>query len=66
MTGVLVCEDADDMRAMLQPDVVLSGFGPEPLGDRGDTVDAHLPKTADLATVRRTLLEVAAERPQDR
>jgi DNA-binding NarL/FixJ family response regulator len=124
VTGVLVCEDADDMRAMLregleedpalrvvgeaadgdaavsqagalQPDVVLldlampgpgpaevvaalrraapaagivvlSGFGPERLGDRGDTLDAYLPKTADLATVRRTLLQVAAEGAQGR
>ena len=124
MTGVLVCEDADDMRAMLregleedpalrvvgeaadgdaavrlagslQPDVVLldlampgpepaevvaglrvaapgagivvlSGFGPERLGDNGDTVDAYLPKTADLAAVRRTLLEVAAQNARHR
>jgi DNA-binding NarL/FixJ family response regulator len=124
VTGVLVCEDADDMRAMLrdgldedpalhvvgeaadgdaavrlagslQPDlvlldlampgpepaevvaglrlaaptagiVVLSGFGAERLGDGGSTVDAYLPKTADLATVRRTLLQVAADGAQRR
>jgi DNA-binding NarL/FixJ family response regulator len=114
MTGVLVCDDAPDMRAMLrdaldadprlrvvgeardgsdtlrlaaalQPDVVLldigmpgpapadvvagvrraapdaaivvlSGYGPERLGSGiADEVVAHLPKTTDLAAVRRTL-----------
>lgn len=114
MTGVLVCDDADEMRAMLrdaldadpglrvvgeagdgdaalrlaaalQPDVVLldigmpgpapddvvagvrraapaaaivvlSGYGPERLA-RGaaEEVHAHLPKTTDLDSVRRTL-----------
>jgi DNA-binding NarL/FixJ family response regulator len=117
VTGVLVCDDAPDMRALLrdaldadpglevvgeaadgatalalaealQPDVVLldigmpgpgagavvtgvrraapdaaivvlSGFGPERLGARvSDEVSAHLPKTTDLAAVRRTLREV--------
>ncbi len=119
MTGVLLCEDAEDMRAMLreglqddaslrvvgeaadgdaavrqaaalQPDVVLldlgmpgpeagdvvaglrraapgagivvlSGFGPERLRDGAASVDAYLPKTADLATVRGTLLRVAGD-----
>ncbi|MEA2383420.1 MAG: hypothetical protein QOH72_3391 [Solirubrobacteraceae bacterium] len=118
MTGVLVCDDAPDMRALLrdaldadpalevvgeagdgsdalrlaaalQPDVVLldigmpgpdvadviagvrraapgtaivvlSGYGPERLasGIAGEVV-AHLPKTTDLAAVRRTLLAAA-------
>ena len=119
MTGVLVCDDAPDMRALLrdaldadpglyvvgeaadgaaalrlaetlQPDVVLldigmpgpgagtvvtgvrraapeaaivvlSGFGPERLGPQASAeVSAHLPKTADLAAVRRTLREAGA------
>jgi DNA-binding NarL/FixJ family response regulator len=38
--------------------VVLSGYGPERLGARvGEAVAAHLPKTADLDSVRRTLLD---------
>jgi DNA-binding NarL/FixJ family response regulator len=120
VTGVLVCDDAPDMRALLrdaldadpalevvgeaadggatlrlaaalQPDVVLldigmpgpdpgavvagvrraaplaaivvlSGFGPERLDARASgEVSAHLPKTVDLAVVRRTLRE-AGER----
>jgi DNA-binding NarL/FixJ family response regulator len=119
MTGVLVCDDAPDMRALLrdaldadpalevvgeagdgsdalrlaaalQPDVVLldigmpgpdaadviagvrraapgtaivvlSGYGPERLASGiADEVVAHLPKTTDLAAVRRTLLAAAA------
>ena len=41
--------------------VVLSGFGPERLGPRASAeVSAHLPKTADLAAVRRTLREAGA------
>jgi|KBSSwiStaDraftv2_1062776.scaffolds.fasta_scaffold1779174_2 DNA-binding NarL/FixJ family response regulator len=119
MTGVLVCEDAPDMRALLrdvldadpglrvvgeahdgsaalrlagqlQPDVVLldigmpgppsrdvvegvrrvapsaaivvlSGYGPDRLGpEASDQVAAHLPKTTDLATLRRTLREAGA------
>jgi chemotaxis response regulator CheB len=118
MTGVLVCDDAADMRAMLrdaleadpglevvgeaadgcdalrlaaalQPDVVLldiampgpgtaevvagvrraapgaaivvlSGYGPERLESGvADEVVAHLPKTTELAAVRRTLLAAA-------
>jgi DNA-binding NarL/FixJ family response regulator len=114
MTGVLVCEDAPDMRALLrdaldgdpglevvgeagdgddalrlaealQPDVVLldigmpgpatadvvagvraaapdaaivvlSGYGPERLHpDVAGEIVAHLPKTTDLAAIRRTL-----------
>jgi DNA-binding NarL/FixJ family response regulator len=36
--------------------VVLSGYGPERLDARvADEVHAHLPKTTDLASVRRTL-----------
>jgi len=119
VTGVLVCDDAADMRALLrdaldadpglevvgeaadgaaalrmaealQPDVVLldlampgpgagvvvagvrraapdaaivvlSGFGLERLGaDAAGEVVAHLPKTTDLAIVRRTLREAGA------
>jgi len=114
VTGVLVCDDAADMRALLrdaldgdpglyvmgeaadgddalrlamtlQPDVVLldigmpgpgadavvaglreaapeaaivvlSGFGPERLdASAAEAIAAHLPKTADLAVVRRTV-----------
>jgi chemotaxis response regulator CheB len=119
VTGVLVCDDAPDMRALLrdaldadpalevvgeaadgaaalrlaealQPDVVLldiampgpdagtvvtgvrraapeaaivvlSGFGPERLGpETSGEVVAHLPKTADLSAVRRTLRAAGA------
>jgi DNA-binding NarL/FixJ family response regulator len=119
VTGVLLCEDAADMRAMLRegleddaslhvvgeaadgdaavrqaevlrPDVVLldlampgpdaaevvaglkraapaagivvlSGFGPERLGEGAASVDAYLPKTTDLAVVRATLRRVAED-----
>jgi DNA-binding NarL/FixJ family response regulator len=119
VTGVLVCDDAADMRALLrdaldgdpglrvvgeaadgddalrlaeslQPDVVLldigmpgpgadavvaglreaapeaaivvlSGFGPERLdASAAGEIAAHLPKTADLAVVRRTLRAAGA------
>jgi DNA-binding NarL/FixJ family response regulator len=119
VTGVLVCDDAPDMRAMLrdalsadpglhvvgeaadgtaalalaatlQPDVVLldigmpgpgadavvagvkrvapdaaivvlSGYGPERLDPiASGQISAHLPKTADLAALRRTLLAAGA------
>jgi DNA-binding NarL/FixJ family response regulator len=37
--------------------VVLSGFGPERLDGVADEVAAYLPKTTDIATIRRTLRE---------
>jgi DNA-binding NarL/FixJ family response regulator len=121
VTGVLVCDDAPDMRALLrdalnadprlevvgeagdgsdalrlaatlQPDVVLldigmpgpgaadvvagvrraapgaaivvlSGYGPERLDARvAGELAAHLPKTTDLAAVRRALRAAAGDR----
>jgi DNA-binding NarL/FixJ family response regulator len=117
VTGVLVCDDAADMRAMLrdalddgsalcvvgeaadgddtvrladalQPEVVLldigmpgpgpaevvasvravapgaaivvlTGYGLDRLGEAAVEITAYLPKTADLGTVRRTLLRAA-------
>ena len=35
--------------------VVLSGYGPERLDGVADEVTAHVPKTTDLAAVRRTI-----------